>query len=330
MPELGLKGTGSRPVGVGLRGFKSHPPHFYDGENMSNESQYKISMSTFSIVGVDVDNGDLGVAVASKFLAVGHVVPWVKTNVGAIATQAWANVRYGPLGLRYLEKGINPKDVINRLTEKDRKRDYRQIGIVNFKGESAAFTGKNCLSYAGHITGNGFSVQGNILKGEEVLNSMARTFENAKGELVDKLIAALEAGDNAGGDKRGKQSAALIVLRKCGGYGGCRAGVDKYVDIRVDDSNEPIAELKRIFKIWDLTFLKRDKELLDWEDIWSDVAKALIKLGYLDYVPKKQNDKKLVMAFNTWVSTNNFENKLRRDKKVWKSIYDYLLDQSKS
>ncbi len=202
---------------------------------------YLIYPSTFSIVGFDPDKGDFGIAVASKFLAVGHIVPWIEIDVGAIATQSYVNVKFGPLGLEMLKKKLSPKEVINRLLSSDGKRDYRQIGIVSGDG-AYAYTGGKCMEWAGHVIGDFYSAQGNILASEEVIENMAKSYEVTNGELVDKLLAALEAGDEAGGDRRGKQSAALLVMRRCGGYGGCEEGVGKYVDIRVDDHREPVKE----------------------------------------------------------------------------------------
>ncbi len=299
--------------------------------NYTAQSEYPI-IATFSIVAVDVDKGDYGVAVASKFIAAGHVVPWAKINVGAVATQAWANVRFGPRALYHLARGLSPNEVIRKLVSNDPKKEHRQIGIVDRKGESAAYTGKECIEWAGHITGEGYSVQGNILAGEHVLESMAKAFETTKGELVDKLIASLKAGDLSGGDRRGKQSAAVIVLRKCGGYGGCSEGVGRYVDIRVDDHVEPVKELERIFRIWDLTLLSRDdpSDVVEWSDVWKDIARALIRLGYLDREPDSYNDPELKEAFRRWVGVNNFENKLRKDNKIWGSIYKYLIESAMS
>lgn len=291
--------------------------------------EYRV-IATYSIIAADPSVGDVGVAVASKFIAVGHIVPWAEVDVGAVATQAWANVRYGPRALQLLKRGVKPSDVISKLISNDPRREHRQLAVINARGEVAVFTGSQCLPYAGHVTGEGFSVQGNLLVGEEVLEAMAKAFETTKGELVDKLLAALEAGDKAGGDRRGKQSAAILVMRRCGGYGGCREGVDKYVDIRVDDHQEPVAELKRIFRIWEAVLLRREPEteLYNWEDIWKDVAKALIKLGYISRMPRSSASRTLYRAFEKWAAENNLENKLRRDKKVYKSLYRYLMDLS--
>jgi uncharacterized Ntn-hydrolase superfamily protein len=203
--------------------------------------------STFSIVGYDPANGDLGVAVQSKFLAVGTVVPWAKAGVGAIATQARANTTYGPRGLEMLAKGVAPMEVTRRLTIPDAEREVRQLGIVDARGRSGAFTGKECQEWAGDETGPNFSVQGNILAGPEVVRAMSRAFRETKGELAERLVAALEAGQAAGGDRRGQQSAALLVVRAKGGYGGAN---DRYIDLRVDDRAAPITELKRLLSVW--------------------------------------------------------------------------------
>jgi len=197
---------------------------------------------TFSIVAFDPKTGDLGVAVASRVLAVGAVVPYAQAGVGAIATQAFANTTYGPKGLALLRKGLTPEQVLKRLLAEDKDREHRQVGIVDAKGR-AAFTGKKCLPWAGHLVGKGYAVQGNILAGEQVVKAMAQAFENTKGELAERLMAALEAGESAGGDARGKQSAALLVVRKGGGYGGFD---DRYIDLRVDDHPEPVKELRRL------------------------------------------------------------------------------------
>jgi uncharacterized Ntn-hydrolase superfamily protein len=203
-------------------------------------------VATFSIVGYDPDAKEWGVAVASKFLAVGSVVPWVEADAGAIATQSFANVTYGPKGLELLRKGKSAEDTIKELTEGDDGREQRQVGIVDKDGNAATYTGKKCQPWAGGKTGKHFACQGNILAGPEVVDEMAKAFEEAKGPLAWRLMAALEAGDKAGGDKRGRQSAAIYVARKKGGYAG---GNDRYIDFRVDDHKEPIPELARILEL---------------------------------------------------------------------------------
>ncbi len=282
-------------------------------------------LSTFSIVGYDPETKDLGVAVASKFIAVGALVPWAKANVGAVATQALANISYGPKGLELLEKGYSAKKVLQTLISDDPQKEERQVGIVDSKGEAAAFTGSKCYAYAGHIVGSNYAVQGNILTGPEVLEAMAKAFEQTKGELVDKLLAALEAGDKAGGDRRGKQSAAIIVVREKGGYGGY---TDRYVDLRVDDHPEPVQELKRLFRIWELTLLTREKpdDVVDKNKVAETIQKALKKLGYYKGEITGVWDEETENAFKDFILINNFENKMRTDNYIWGTVYRYLLE----
>ena len=206
-------------------------------------------VATFSIVAYDPETNDLGVAVQSRFLAVGAVVPWAKAGVGAIATQAYSNTSYGPNGLKLLESGLSVQETLDKLVQADDGRAHRQVGIIDAKGNAVAYTGAKTNAWAGHHVGKNYSVQGNILAGEEVVLAMGKAFEKTDGTLAEKLIAALEAGQAAGGDKRGQQSAALLVVRKNGGFGGFN---DRYIDLRVDDHTKPIQELKRIYKLYDL------------------------------------------------------------------------------
>ncbi len=282
-------------------------------------------LRTFSIVAADLEKGDWGVAVASKFIAVGALVPWAKAKVGAIATQAWANISYGPRGLELLSRGLTAKEVLDKLISNDEMKEHRQVGIVDWGGNVAAWTGSECFEWAGHVIGENYVALGNILAGPEVVESMARAFETTKGELVDKLLAALEAGDKAGGDRRGKQSAAIIVVREAGGYGGY---TDRYVDLRVDDHPEPIKELKRIFRIWDLTLLSREdpSDIIKLEDVADKIQEALRKLGYYRGEVTGKLDQETLEALKNWMLINNFENKMRDDGYIWGSIYRYLID----
>jgi uncharacterized Ntn-hydrolase superfamily protein len=220
--------------------------HFEAPVKHPNTSTPQRPVATFSIVAYDPETKDLGVAVQSKFFAVGSVVPWAKAGVGAIATQAFGNTTYGPKGLEFLANGKTPAEVIEMLTSSDKGKDRRQVGVVDAKGNAATYTGKGCNSWAGGKTGKYYSAQGNILVGEPVLKAMCEAFEKTKGELADRLLAALEAGQAAGGDSRGQQSAALVVVREHGGYAGFN---DRYVDLRVDDNPEAIKELGRLLKI---------------------------------------------------------------------------------
>ncbi|QDU75476.1 hypothetical protein Pan97_25090 [Bremerella volcania] len=205
-------------------------------------------VNTFSIVAYDPETGDLGIAVASKVLGVGCIVPWGKAGRGAIATQSAANTAYGPDGLELL-KDKSAEEVVRVLTSADEGRAIRQLGIVDAQGRAASFTGEKCNAWAGHIVGEHFTVQGNLLAGEKVLQDMAAKYREAReqgdGELADWLMAALIAGDDAGGDRRGKQSAALMVYRQGAGYG----GNDRYIDLRVDDHQQPVTELARLLNV---------------------------------------------------------------------------------
>jgi uncharacterized Ntn-hydrolase superfamily protein len=210
-------------------------------------------VATFSIVGFDPQTGDLGVAVQSKFLAVGAVVPFAKTGVGAVATQSWANTSYGPRGLDLLAAGKSPEEAIAALTGADDRPEQRQVGIVDAQGRSATFTGPNCFPWAGGMTGPNFAAQGNILVGEDTVRALAETFQQAQGSLAHRLVEALAAGQRAGGDSRGQQSAALLVVREAGGYGGFN---DRMIDLRVDEHPQPITELARLLDYYELLFLK--------------------------------------------------------------------------
>lgn len=235
---------------------------------------------TYSILGYDPETGDLGVATASKFLAVGAVVPHAKAGVGAIATQSYANYLYGPRGLELLAQGKTPEEVVRELVENDPDREVRQLGVIDSKGRTAAYTGERCIEWKGHKQARNTVALGNILAGEHVLDAMIEAFETTEGELADRLLAALEAGEKAGGDRRGKQSAAILVVRENGGFLGYG---DRYIDLRVDDHPEPVVELRRIFRLYDSTRLQRpgSREIVAFpaRDI-ETLQKALKDLGY--------------------------------------------------
>ena len=285
---------------------------------------------TFSIVAYDPKTGDLGVAVQSKFISVGVIVPWAKINVGAIATQAMANTEYGYKGLELLEQGFTAQEVLNQLIENDPEREHRQIGIVDGKGNAAAFTGSECFYWAGNIVGKHFTVQGNILVSEETIQEMAKAFEFTEGDLPTKLLAALKSADQEGrGDARGQQSASLLVVRDKGGYG---EYTDRWIDIRVDEHPEPIKELERIFHIYDYTFLTRENPSNLFEiqgEIAENIKSILVELNYLPLNKKTPGDqwsKIESKALEAWVGVNNFENKWQTGK-IWKSMYDYMIKE---
>jgi uncharacterized Ntn-hydrolase superfamily protein len=232
------------------------------------------SPATFSIVAADPEAGEVGVAVASRFFSVGSVVPHAQADVGAVATQSFANTTYGPRGLELLERGVSPEEAIGVLTRSDEDKTQRQVGIVSASGASATFSGERCIPWAGGRSGPGYAVQGNILTGEEVVEAMEEAFLNSNGRpLAERLYAALKAGDDAGGDSRGKQSASLLVVRDRGGYGGFS---DRAVDVRVDDHAMPMDELGRLLGMalvnaywnrgWTAFTEHRFPEALGWQE----------------------------------------------------------------
>jgi len=280
--------------------------------------------STFSIVAFDFKNGDIGVAVQSKFPAVGAVVPWAKAKVGAIATQAWCNTAYGPTGLKMLEANLSAQETLRKLLADDTNPQVRQFAVVDAKGQVAAHTGTECFEWAGHITGKGYSCQGNILAGAKVVESMARAYEETSGDLIDRLVQVLSAGQAAGGDRRGQQSAALLVVREKGGYEGF---TDRYVDLRVDDHPTPIEELKRVLRVYDMTMLSREdpKNLLTIDhDIAVVLQKNLMKLGMYKGEITGVLDDATNKALHEFVNINNFENRMHEQGWIWKSILDYM------
>jgi uncharacterized Ntn-hydrolase superfamily protein len=204
------------------------------------------AVATFSIIAYDPATDELGVAVQSRFLAVGSVVPWARAGVGAVATQSYANLRFGPDGLALLAQGKDAQQALDALIANDARPARRQLAIIDAQGNVAAYTGKGCHAWAGHKKGANYSVQGNILAGEAVVEAMAKAFTETKGELPERLVAALAGGQQAGGDRRGRQSAALLVVKKNAGYGGNN---DRYIDLRVDDHKTPIAELGRLLRM---------------------------------------------------------------------------------
>ena len=213
-------------------------------------------ISTFSIIARDSETNELGVAVQSKFIAVGSVVPYARAGVGAVASQAWGNVQYGPVGLKLLSQDKNTEQVIDLMIKADPLQKHRQVAIINKDGNTSNHTGTECLNWAGARTGKDFSVQGNLLTGPEVVEAMAKSFKKSSGFLAERLIEALRAGQAAGGDKRGMQSAALLVVKENWGYGGLN---DRFRNLRVDDHSNPIEELNRIYKIHRKTFPRPDQ-----------------------------------------------------------------------
>jgi len=279
---------------------------------------------TFSIVAFDPANGDLGVAVASKFPCVGAVVPWAKAGVGAVATQAWANTDFGPDGLRLMAGGMPAGPALDAVLEGDDGRDERQVGFVDAAGGAATFTGSGCVEWAGGVSGEHFAAQGNILAGAGVVDAMARAFGSAEGELCDRLLTALMAGDAAGGDRRGRQSSALLVVRDRGGYEGRN---DRYIDLRVDDHPDAPAELGRLFGVWDDTMLVRtDPPLEATAELVSEVQRRLASVGPYDGPAHGAFDEPTRVALAEWAGRYNLEGRLRDDDRISRHLVTELRD----
>jgi len=282
-------------------------------------------VATFSIVGFDPETDSLGVAVQSKFLAVGSVVPWARAGVGAVATQAMANFNYGPQGLGLMAEGKTADEAVEALISADEDREHRQVGVVDGRGRTATFTGSECFDWAGGATGEHYAAQGNILVGGETVEAMARAYEETDGDLATRLLSALDAGQAAGGDSRGKQSAALLVVREGGGYGGDN---DRVVDLRVDDHPDPIEELIRIRELHTLYFgetMPEDIVAVD-EDVRVQVAEALLRSGYVQD-QDIENDV-LFDALSAYIRTENFEEREQERGYLDRAVLEYMKRQS--
>jgi uncharacterized Ntn-hydrolase superfamily protein len=258
-------------------------------------------VATYSIVACDLDARQWGVATQSKFLAVGSVVPWAEPEVGAIATQAYANPRYGPNGLQLLRDGFSAAEVVERLAEADEGRDHRQLGVVDAQGGSATYTGSECFAWAGGRTGSGYAAQGNILVSGATVDALATTFESrADLPLAERLIECLAAAQEAGGDSRGQQSSALLVVERDGGYAKLS---DVLVDLRVDDHEQPIEELRRLYGLHDAIFGKTPRD--QWVDVDEELAAELReRLGLLGY------EGELGDALFRWAGNENLEERV--------------------
>jgi uncharacterized Ntn-hydrolase superfamily protein len=268
-----------------------------------------LEINTFSIVAYDSQEQSWGVAVASKFLAVGAVVPYARAGVGAVATQSLANLSYGARGLALMAGGLNAEQALARLTAEDELREHRQAGIVDADGRAATFTGTSCMPWAGGRAGKGYAVQGNILAGEQVVAAMAAAFERATGELADRLHAALLAGDRAGGDRRGRQSAALLVVKPNGSYGGF---TDRYLDLRVDDHPDPVPALANLVQLHHL-FLgqSRPEERVPIDEgLARELQSLLRRLGYYQGEVNGTWDAATQETFGALVGTENLEERV--------------------
>ncbi|MGM0902850.1 MAG: DUF1028 domain-containing protein [Bacillota bacterium] len=267
---------------------------------------------TFSIVGYDPKEKEWGIAVQSKFLGVGAVVPFAKAGVGAVATQSYVNTAYGPQALELMAEGKTAAEALEIITKDDPDKEMRQVGLIDASGNPATFTGTYCYDWAGGITGEYFAAQGNILI-DGTVQAMAQTFTETSGSLAERLLAALNAGQEAGGDSRGQQSAALLVVKEAGGYGGYN---DRYIDLRVDDYSEPIKELIRIYGLQRLYFSKSKPEnVVEIEgEVREEVVHHLRRLDYLKGEP--ENEEVLHKAFTAYLHTENFEEREQEAGKI--------------
>jgi uncharacterized Ntn-hydrolase superfamily protein len=294
--------------------------------------------STFSIVGIDLATGDIGVAVQSKFPNVRPIVPWAEAGVGAIATQSFINVSYGPKGLALLRNGATAEETLRILIANDTNRDVRQVGIIDAKGNSASWTGRECFDWAGGITGTnvggkgvvitgkGFAAQGNTLVGKETIEALARTFQQTSGSLADKLVAAIVAGGKAGGDRRGEESAALLVKRKGAGYDGT---TDDLIDISIYDHPRPLLELERLYKLHKLYYFRTDENHLikidpplckELQEILSN--KPYKGFQFYDGPVSGVFDAKTKKALQDFMGWENYDVRIRDDDRIDREVLD--------
>jgi uncharacterized Ntn-hydrolase superfamily protein len=276
-------------------------------------------IATYSIVACDLEAEQWGVSVQSKFLSVGSVVPWAEPHVGAIATQAYANPRYGPNGLELLRQGLPAQEVVDRLTSEDDGRDHRQLGVVDREGRAATYTGTECMDWAGGRTGEGYAAQGNILVNKETVDALAETFEATAGQpLAVRLIDCLAAAQEAGGDSRGQQSSALLVVEQDGGYARMS---DTVVELRVEDHERPIEELRRIYTLHDEIFGKTPRRLwLDVDDaLATELRERLAKLGF---------EGELEDAFTSWTGKENLEDRVDGIEQIDPVVLEALRSRS--
>jgi len=267
------------------------------------------AVATYSIVARDATAGDLGIAVASKFLACGAVVPWASADAGAVATQSFSNTAFGPKGIAFMRSGMSAEEALARLIAEDADREGRQIGIVDARGGAAAYTGTACNAWAGHLVGEGFACQGNLLVGEDTIEAMAHAFRQSQGSLADRLLMSLGAGEKAGGDRRGRQASALYVVRPQGGYLGKN---DVLVDLRVDDHPDPVRELGRLLELHQLYFGSspvEEKVPIEGAQL-QELRRMMRKTGHYAGDDAGPWDQVTADALEAFVTTENFEERV--------------------
>lgn len=294
---------------------------------MRKDENFMRIVATYSLVAFDAPSQTWAVGVQSKFLAVGSVVPHAMAQVGAIATQAWANPTFGPNGLKLLQQGLPAEDVVQTLIQADEGRAHRQLGIVDRSGHSAAWTGEACMEWAGHVTGPGFSCQGNILAGQSVVHDMAQTFQSQlEGDLAQKVLRGLFAAEQAGGDRRGRQSAALLVVQAGQGYNSL---TDRYIDLRVDDHPQPLDELQRLLRLHRLYMEKPSPQRIKPASTFNSdaIVEGLRNLGALP-PGHRQFDSQAREALKSWAHRENFEERWIDFDQFDEELIAFLLEQA--
>jgi len=285
--------------------------------------------STFSIVACDLNEKTWGVAVASKFPAVGAAVPWVSAEVGAVATQSYINTSYGPNGLALMAEGTSAQETLDKLLAGDPEREIRQVGLVDAQGQAVTFTGNKCHAWAGGLTGPGYAIQGNILTGADVIQNMEAAFLDTEGDLPARLYAALYAGDRTGGDKRGRQAAAIYVAKPKGGYGGF---LDRWIDYRVDDHLDPVARLGELLELHELYMGKSPEEervQLEGETL-TDLQKIMADLGYYQAHMDGKYSEAIAESIASFLGNENFEERAN-PKEGWidSPVLEYIFKKFK-
>ncbi len=276
---------------------------------------------TFSILGFDPDNGDLGVAVASKFPNIGVVTPFARAGIGVVATQSYINTSFGPRGLDLLSNGASPRQALQILVDNDPGRDARQVAILDNRGEGATFTGADCFDWNGGTVGEGFVAQGNCLAGAAVVEEMAKVFQQRQGPLTERLIAALAAGQEEGGDRRGQQSAALLVVREGGGYGGHD---DRYCSISVYDHHHPVDELRRCYALHRLTYFRsRPEDLLPIDTTLAQELQEILKArGFYAGEIHDRFDAATAKALHDFMGWENYDERIRDDDRLDREVLE--------
>jgi uncharacterized Ntn-hydrolase superfamily protein len=272
---------------------------------------------TFSIVAADPETEEVGVGVQSKFLAVGALVSWARAGVGAVATQAFADVTFGPLGLDAMAEGLTPQEALDRLMAGDEGRESRQVGLVDSTGRSASFTGSECFEHASSVTGEGFACQGNIMATDRVVPAMAEAFRGAAGPLPERIVEALRAAQREGGDRRGQESAALLVAKPGGGYGGTH---DRYIDLRVDNHGAPIEELARLLEFHRFYFQRP----VDADVVAADPALEAEIGELLDSLGKRSPGQDLWDALFDYMGWENLEERWVGRGRIDPQVLEYL------